>query len=426
MTRCTTLLAAGLLAVTCFVARPAAAIVRASSPSCHGFTATIVGTRRDDLLNGTPGNDVVVARGGNDVVRGRGGDDIVCGGSGDDELNGGSAFDQVVGGGGDDVLRGQRGGDALWGGTGSDLMAGGRGGIITFYADQGDDLWASKSPVAWLEFGQTSDPWNVDLTAGTATGWGSDTLRIGTPSIQLDGTSLAGGTIVGTPGGDTLHVGGDGMVVDGGAGDDRILVGGTGATATGGPGRDDIAAFDDSYVDGGADSDQLYVHLGAQGTGGSGDDTVTTDFPLATTSSFDGGDGNDSFTVAASGLEDQAAVDLQAGTLAADGNQVPSTGFENIAIFGADGTTTQWDVTGTDGPNLIEFVAGAGYASPEGPSVVHALGGDDVVHGGGDDDTLYGGAGDDQLSGAEGNDTADGGDGEDLCDAEHMTSCENP
>ncbi|HET8651120.1 MAG TPA: hypothetical protein VFM13_00955, partial [Gaiellaceae bacterium] len=41
--------------------------------SCLGMTATIVGTQRADIINGTPGADVIVARGGKDQVWGHGG-----------------------------------------------------------------------------------------------------------------------------------------------------------------------------------------------------------------------------------------------------------------------------------------------------------------------------------------------------------------
>ena len=40
---------------------------------CHGKTATIVGTQRNDRLTGTPGPDVIAALGGDDAVMGRAG-----------------------------------------------------------------------------------------------------------------------------------------------------------------------------------------------------------------------------------------------------------------------------------------------------------------------------------------------------------------
>ena len=41
----------------------------AAGPTCDGLRATIVGTQRKDVIEGTPGPDVIVAKGGNDVIR---------------------------------------------------------------------------------------------------------------------------------------------------------------------------------------------------------------------------------------------------------------------------------------------------------------------------------------------------------------------
>lgn len=57
---------------------------------CFGRPATIVGTRRRDVLVGTRHRDVIVGLGGNDTIRGRGGNDLICGGSGSDSILGGS------------------------------------------------------------------------------------------------------------------------------------------------------------------------------------------------------------------------------------------------------------------------------------------------------------------------------------------------
>src|SRR5204863_5454090 len=67
---------------------PAGASVRHTSttPTCHGFAATIVGTSGNDTIDGTSGDDVIVAKGGADVVFGHGGDDVICGNGGSDTL----------------------------------------------------------------------------------------------------------------------------------------------------------------------------------------------------------------------------------------------------------------------------------------------------------------------------------------------------
>src|SRR4051812_33222575 len=101
---------------------PAAARVR-----CRGHRATIVGTRRNDVITGTKRRDVIVAKGGNDKIKARGGRDIVCAGPGDDRVDGGGGGDVLDGGGGADDLTGRSGADRLYGGGGSDVLDGGSG-----------------------------------------------------------------------------------------------------------------------------------------------------------------------------------------------------------------------------------------------------------------------------------------------------------
>jgi uncharacterized repeat protein (TIGR01451 family) len=111
-------------------------VIEASSPTCAGHKATIVGTPASDVLVGTAGNDVIVARAGSDRIRSLGGRDLICAGRGNDVVKSGARSDQVragpgadrlFGGGGGDVLRGGPGPDRLRGGRGADLLAGGRG-----------------------------------------------------------------------------------------------------------------------------------------------------------------------------------------------------------------------------------------------------------------------------------------------------------
>ncbi|MFH2002968.1 MAG: tandem-95 repeat protein, partial [Planctomycetota bacterium] len=87
-------------------------------------------TPADDLFTGSEGDDLADALDGNDDLFGHGGDDILSGGAGDDTLSGGA---------GDDILNG---------GTGTDTV----------------DYTDSSAAV------------NVDLSAGTASGEGTDTL----------------------------------------------------------------------------------------------------------------------------------------------------------------------------------------------------------------------------------------------------------
>jgi uncharacterized delta-60 repeat protein len=66
-----------------------------SGVRCMGHEATIVGTRRGEVLKGTGHRDVIAALAGNDTVKGRGGNDLICGGAGHDRLDGGPGRNRV-------------------------------------------------------------------------------------------------------------------------------------------------------------------------------------------------------------------------------------------------------------------------------------------------------------------------------------------
>ena len=203
-----------LLAV---LAAPPAATARASS--CGGKKATIVGTRRADVLKGTKRADVISAGKGDDVLRGLGGNDTLCGGDGNDDLVGGpgndlleasKGSDGAFGGDGDDTLRGGEGdGDLLIGGPGNDGLDGGPG-----FVDVAFFRFAPGSVTADLSKGQSAGEGN-DLLAGFERMIGSD----------FDDTLIASATGVFASGGlgNDLLQGGDAYdTFEGGPGDDRI------------------------------------------------------------------------------------------------------------------------------------------------------------------------------------------------------------
>lgn len=106
------------------------------APMCNGRTATIWGTRGDDVLRGTPGRDVIVGLAGNDQIRGMGGPDLICAGRGNDRVWGaggrdvillGPGKDRAWGGAGVDRILGATGQDTMFGGPGEDELLGGRG-----------------------------------------------------------------------------------------------------------------------------------------------------------------------------------------------------------------------------------------------------------------------------------------------------------
>jgi hypothetical protein len=99
----------------------------AAKPKCQGFTATIVGNNKPNVIKGTNRRDVIVSKGGNDKVFGRGGNDVICSGPGKDTVKGGSGKDRIYGGDKNDILSGGSSWDVLDGGKGKDACYVGSG-----------------------------------------------------------------------------------------------------------------------------------------------------------------------------------------------------------------------------------------------------------------------------------------------------------
>lgn len=268
-------------------------IASAAVPRCFGKKATIVGTAKADLIKGTARADVIVGLGGGDTIKGLGGGDRICGGNGSDKLIGGDRSDALVGEAGNDTLSGGGGSDGFFGGAGNDSFNGGTGidDLASYFfapsgvqADlaagtatggEGTDTLTGIEDLEGSRFDDTltGDPgWNfffpgegndavngggdirdrvdfffsasavvVDLTAGTATGEGTDTLTgIGqvfgskhddTITGDANANTLLGGpgndSVSGADGDDTLD-GGDGTdTLDGGIGTDTCTNGET-------------------------------------------------------------------------------------------------------------------------------------------------------------------------------------------------------
>jgi Ca2+-binding RTX toxin-like protein len=85
---------------------PVHAAGAATTDTCGGRTATILGTGGEDAIHGTAGPDVIVALGSSDTVWGLGGADRICLGRGDDTSWGGPGTDRMYGQDGNDVMWG--------------------------------------------------------------------------------------------------------------------------------------------------------------------------------------------------------------------------------------------------------------------------------------------------------------------------------
>jgi hypothetical protein len=219
----------------------------------------LAGDKQLNLLAGISGDDTIDGRGGGDIVAfltatgavtanlatgsssgaGEGTDSLsnvsgLAGSAYDDVLTGDGERNVILGRDGNDQLSGAGGNDVLWGGNGNDQVNGGDG-LDALYGDPGNDtLDGGSGPYDVVSYALVPGPVDVDLTAGTATGAGSDTLA----NIN---------SVDGSPAGDTLSGDGGANVISGLTGSDTIAGGAGSDILDGGPGTDSL--------DGGADTD---------------------------------------------------------------------------------------------------------------------------------------------------------------------------
>ena len=135
-------------------------------PSEAPFGRHIVGTRRKNHLDGTPGDDLIEGRDGNDRLHGKRGVDILQGGKGNDELkdrdgntlfDGGRGNDRMTGGRDDDFFAGGRGNDKLYLGGGNDVVAFNKGdGVDRLFGERQDGVLSLGGGIRYedLRFGK--------------------------------------------------------------------------------------------------------------------------------------------------------------------------------------------------------------------------------------------------------------------------------
>lgn len=331
---------------------------------------TLVGTQRDDRIEGGTNDD---------RIDGRGGRDRLDGGHGNDLLNGGADADTIDGEIGDDTINGGGGNDDIKGGAGSDIIMG----------NSGNDR------------------------------------------IEDQAVSTGFSTIDGGLGDDAIVVNGGSVAVLGGAGLDKIFARDVRGTLDGGDGRDwitfsrttepDIA---DPLLIIGGEGDDLFagdLDKGVTVLGGNGDDVMAAQH-RGIGYSVDLGDGTD--TVYANEYWDDRLRFDWAAIQNAEVIQLKqysfTSGRDDWRIELDDDmfvNQDRWIVTAdseTPHPtrDRLEIDASAvatGFLEIIGRSLA-----EDTLLGGALDDTLRGLSGDDFLSGNGGNDLLDGGEGYDF------------
>ncbi len=252
----------------------------------------VFGGAGDDLIVGGAGKDTVWAGAGDDRVFGEEGDDVLFGQDGNDSLSGGADDDTLDGGDGDDELDGGAGSDAVYGGSGADEIAAS--------LDAVSDVYDGGADNDTVDYSSTTMGVIVDLTTGEAVGVevGADLLTDIENVMAGEGDDVLRGDaeenlLVGAGGDDVLDGGAGADQVQGGAGDDRIV-----GTSDG----------EEDVYEGGAGSDTVDYSGTALGvivdlqTGKAVGVEIGTDL-LANIEEIMGGDGDDTFIIAAAPTE---------------------------------------------------------------------------------------------------------------------------
>jgi Ca2+-binding RTX toxin-like protein len=319
---------------------------------------TLTGNSGNNILDGGAGVDTMVGGAGNDSLIGGVGNDSLNGGNGTDTADysaatgavnvnltsgtasgslgtdtltaienatGGAAADSLTGnsgnnslssGGSNDSLNGGSGNDSLVGGVGNDALIGGIG----------NDSLNGGDGVDTANYASVTSALTINLSAGTATGDGSDVLT----AIESVITGSAADALTGDGNANMLDSGSGNDIINGGAGNDSII-GGIGNDAlNGGAGNDSLNGGDGiDIADYSAATGAVTINLTAgtatgslgadtlsaieNATGGSAADSLTGN---TANNTFSGGAANDSLNggLGADALTGQAGADRFAYT----------------------------------------------------------------------------------------------------------------
>lgn len=420
------------ITVSMIVLAPLCVVGLAAGPAtaettCDGKVPSIVvvpgapttGTPGDDVILGTYARDQIDGGAGNDTICGLGNADTLVGGPGDDRLFGGLDDYYVP----DDGYAG----DTLVPGPGNDFIDLGDD-PASATVDEIDRLVAAYDRVV---FEDAPGPVTVDLSAGTATGEGTDTIVVPAYSggivgsvydDELTGTNapdrIRGGRgedrIRALDGDDDIDPGEGDDVVRGGDGDDIIVSPDQGRDRLyGDDGKDFVEGRGrGSAIGGGAGDDVLAAHLGATVHGGPGNDEMAADLVRGTRSELDGGDGR----------RDVVRLRAPKSEFPRGARYVIDVPRKRVMVGGAERARYEGveDVRFSGRPGSLTYLGGPGRdrLSVSGGMQVTAYGrrGADILVGGSRNDLLVGGPGRDQLIGGPGRDRCIGGEQRRQCE----------
>ena len=348
-----------------------------------GASSTIAGGSLDEI---------VYALGGNDIVTGGGGDDVLFGQAGTDNLSGGDGADVLVGGTGNDVISGGAGNDVIHYavGQGTDSADGGEGNDAIRYTGSAANstvsaVWNGTALTAMTGFASIASVETIDLDLGAGTDRLSYAAASAPVSVDLsEGTASGFGSILGienvtgSAGADTLRGNALANAMSGGAGDDLFL-------ATVDDARDSYAGSAGSdTLDYGLYTTGLTIDLSVAGgvALGTGSGADTSDI-LTGIENLVAGAGNDVLTgngaanrLAGGAGDDRLSGGAQNDVLLGDGGSdvlIGGTGADrltggaendvfvynaiNESTLGASDTILDFEGAGVDGGDVIDVSA---------------------------------------------------------------------
>ena len=213
----------------------------------------VIGTARDDVLNGDDGENTLQGGAGDDLLTGFQGDDVLEGGGGNDRLRGQSGDDTLRGGDGDDTLEGSSGDDVLAGGLGDDVLLGGDGSdwadysgaqeakFVDLRSDVGRDRFDTQDDDVLDSIENVIGSAKSDIMVGDE---GANTLEGGDGDDQLSGNK-GDDELIGGEGDDRLRGQSGDDILRGGLGNDTLEGSIGNDTLFGGQGGRDVFVFGD-------------------------------------------------------------------------------------------------------------------------------------------------------------------------------------
>ncbi|MBI0097314.1 MULTISPECIES: calcium-binding protein [unclassified Snodgrassella] len=393
----------------------------------------LLGSNKDDVLNGGKGNDILNGNEGNDILYGNDGNDILVGGDGNDILNGGTGNDSLNGGWGKDCYEFEVGhGHDVINDEGYIEEISKRNNVVFKGANFSDaQFFHSGENLVIQAYGSEDSVTILNYFGSEGSYYRSFNYIFEDMTITYEYiTDNYIFTCIGSDEDDSLY-GSDGKdILNGGNGNDfirgglgyDILIGGTGNDhLCGGDGHKDRYEFEAGH------GNDFIDDMGSHGKINYDKDNNDLVFKGAKLTEAEFTRSGDHLVIRAYGGDDSVTLWGYFKGDSSSYNEYRSFNFifEDETIIGKDikerytfnqsGSEKDNTIFGWDGKDILKGGDGNDILyGGNGNDILYGENGDDTLYGGDGNDILYGGNGNDILYGENGDDTLYGGDGNDI------------